>query len=150
MQDQEEEWKSLIQSSFTNFHDIQIYTCVSFYTQNSHNTYFKLSRQKSFSNISKSQTKPTVSICGPKNLQNARLQISYFSLSYFYCLLGLLNFYFLPFSQNIQIQNFENISIWCCGNLYFCYYNIILSLLYYYLCYKLAVKYICKYEKDVL
>ena len=83
-----------------------------------------------------------------KNLQNARLQISYFFLSYFYCLSGLLNFYFLPFSQNIQIQNFENISIWCCGNLYFCYYNIILSLLYYYLCYKLAVKYICKYEKD--
>ena len=75
-------------------------------------------------------------------------KISYFFLSYFYCLSGLLNFYFLPFSQNIQIHNLENISIWCCGNLYFCYYNIILSLLYYYLCYKLAVKYICKYGKD--
>ena len=94
--------------------------------------------------------KPTVSKCGPKNLQNARSQIpTYVShLSFFSFLSGFI----MSLLSTFPWKYLNNISIWCCGNfatihtifiwqfsLYHFYYYCYLSLIP-------AVKYICKYD----
>ena len=109
------------------------------FKHNSHKIFFKL--KILFNHLSLTR-KPTVSKCGPKNLQNARSQIPTFvsHLSPFFSF--FLSGFIMSLLSTFPWKYLNNISIWCCGNFNICYYTYNIYMTIFFLSFLLSLLFI--------